>query len=72
MIISKKKFNEKVREALEQQDRERFIHEKIDRVDREIHSRIDSVMKHLCELEQQVDMLDKKKRRLWGKYGKIR
>ena len=63
MIISKRKFNEKVRETLEQQERERYIHEKIDRGDRECHERIDGVIRHLCELEHKVDMLDEKKRR---------
>jgi hypothetical protein len=67
MIISKRKFNEKMHEALEQQERERYIHEKIDRVEREIYSSIDGITRHLCELEQKVDMLDKKKRRLSGK-----
>lgn len=35
MIISKKKFNEKIREALEQQEREIWMHERIDRVEGE-------------------------------------
>ena len=35
MIISRKKFNEKICEALERQDRERWMNEKIDRVERE-------------------------------------
>ena len=57
MIISKKKFNEKVREALEQADRERWLHEKIDRVDRECQERIDAVQRHCFELEKQIAVI---------------
>ena len=63
MIISKRKFNEKVREALEHAERERWVHEKIDRVDRECHGRIDAVQRHLVDLEGKIALiLDEKKR----------
>ena len=39
MIISKKKFKEKIAEALEKEGRERYIHERIERVERECRER---------------------------------
>lgn len=66
MIISKKRFNEKVSEALERADRERYIHEKIDRVQRECQERIDGVCRHLFELEKQVASLMSEKDRPKG------
>ena len=68
MIISKKKFNEKVREALEQAERERWLHEKIDRVDRECNERIDRIVNNMIELEGKVALLmDEKKHPKDGK-----
>jgi hypothetical protein len=57
MIISKKRFNEKVAEALERAERERYIHEKIERVDRECQERIDGVQRHLFDLEKKIAVL---------------
>lgn len=54
MIISKKKFDEKVREAVERAERERWVHEKIERVDRECNVRIDNLGRNLYELEKQI------------------
>ena len=56
MIISKKKLNEKIREALEQQERERWVYEKIDRVERDCAERIDNLNRHLCELDRRVSV----------------
>ena len=66
MIISKRKFNEKVREALEQAERERWIHEKIDRVERECQTRLDGMMRHLMSLEEKVALLTDEKKRAKG------
>ena len=54
MIISKKKFDQKVREAIEREERERWVHEKIERVERECNIRIDNIGRSLCELEKQI------------------
>ena len=56
MIISKKKLNEKIREALEQQERERWVYEKIDRVERDCAERIDNLNRRLCELDRRVSV----------------
>ena len=67
MIISKKKFNEKVREALEQAERERWLHEKIDRVDRECNERINHIVNNMIDLEGKVALLMDEKRLKGGK-----
>lgn len=54
MIISKKKFDQKVREAIEREERERWVHEKIERVERECNNRIDNIGRSVYELEKQV------------------
>lgn len=62
MIISKKKFEEKVREALAQQEREKWIHERIAGVERDSCRRDDELSKHLYELEKKIALLlDEKK-----------
>lgn len=62
MIISKKRFNEKVREALEREERERYIHEKIDRIDREWSARFDGLQRYYFELEKKIATLLEEKR----------
>ena len=62
MIISKKRFNEKVREALEREERERYIHEKIDRIDRDWNDRFDSLQRYCFELEKKLATLLEEKR----------
>ena len=61
MIISKKKFDrivqEKVCEALNQADKERWIHERIDVAERESCRRHEEVSRHLWELEKKIALL---------------
>lgn len=62
MIISRRRFNEKVHEALERADRERWVHEKIDRVERDCDGRITNLQKQVWDLENKVALLlDEKK-----------
>lgn len=68
MIISKKKFNEKVREALDQAERERWMYERIERVERECNERIERIVRNMIELESKVALLtDEKKHPKGGK-----
>ena len=62
MIISRKKFNEKIREAIEQAERERWIHEKIDRVERECNERIEGVLRYCAEFEKRLESLSEGKK----------
>ena len=57
MIISKKKFEEKIQEAIHRVEVERYIHEKIDRVQRELEERINGISRHLCELDRDISKL---------------
>lgn len=57
MIISRRRFNEKVHEALERADRERWVHEKIDRVERECSGRIDGLQRQVWDLENKIALL---------------
>lgn len=66
MIISKKRFNEKVQEALAQQDRERWLHEKIDRVERDCENRIEGVQRYCFELEKKIALLLDEKNQMKG------
>ena len=66
MFISKKKFNEKVmekvHEALERESKERWIHERIDSVEKEFYKRVEGVQSHCFELEKKIALLlDEKK-----------
>lgn len=54
MIISRKRFNEKISEAIERVEKERWMHDKIDRVERECNERIEGLVRHLCDLEQKI------------------
>ena len=62
MIISKKKLNEKIREALDREERERWMHEKIDRVERECNERINGVLNYCSDLERKLSTLLEEKR----------
>ena len=57
MIISRKKLNEKIAEAIERVEIERWMHDKIDRVERECNERIEGLLRHLCDLEQKIARL---------------
>ena len=59
MIISKKKFKEKIAEALEKEGRERYIHERIERVERECQERIEGAHRRMHDLEMKIDELKK-------------
>ena len=54
MIISRKKFEEKMRQAIENAEKERYIFERIDRVNRECEERINGFERHLCLLEEKI------------------
>ena len=62
MIISKKKYQEDIRKAVEEAvnrvEREQYIHDKIDRVERGLDDRIDGVMRCFRDLEQRVESID--------------
>lgn len=58
MIISRKRFNEKVSEELEKRERERWLCERIERAERECNERIDGVMKYVCDLEAKIALLE--------------
>lgn len=62
MIISRRKFNEKMQEAINHVEKERWMHDKIDRVERECEQRITELHKHLWELEQKIDRITEEKR----------
>ena len=61
MIISKKKFNEKIAEALEQAERERWLHDKIDRVERECREMVEGVHRRLYDLEMRLEKHDEQR-----------
>lgn len=54
MIISRKKFNEKIQEAINRVETERYIHERIDRVERELGERINEIHRNLFELDNRL------------------
>ena len=58
MIISKKKLNEKIAEALERAERERYLHDKIDRVERECREMVEGVHRHLHDIEMEMRKRD--------------
>jgi ATP-dependent Lon protease len=62
MIISKKKYQEDIRKAVEEavnrMEREQYIHEKIDRMERGLDERIDGLMRYFRDLEQRVESID--------------
>lgn len=60
MIISKKKLQEKISEAVERAERERWLHDKIDRVERECQELINGVHRHMHDLEMKIDELKAK------------
>lgn len=57
MIISKKKFNEKVYEALERAEKERWLHDKLDRIERECQEMIEGAHRRMHDLEMKIDEL---------------
>ena len=58
MIISKKKFNEKITEALERADHERWILDRIATIERECNERIEALHRYLHDLEMKLDKRD--------------
>lgn len=62
MIISKKKYHEDIRKAVEEAvnrvEREQYIHEKIDRLARELDGRIEGVMSYFRQIEERVESID--------------
>lgn len=70
MIISKKKFDkkvmEKVHEILERESKEKWIHERIDLVERESCRRFEELSRHCFELEKKIALLLDEKSQLKG------
>lgn len=62
MIITKKKYQEDIRKAVEEAvnrvEREQYIHEKIDRIERGLDERIDGLMRYFRQLEERVESID--------------
>jgi polyhydroxyalkanoate synthesis regulator phasin len=50
MIISKKRFNEKIREAIEKAEMARVLHGRVDKAER----RLDAIEKRCAELEARL------------------
>lgn len=62
MIISRKRFNEKIAEAVDRAERERWIQERIRRIEAEFDARIEGVHRRITDLE----------RRLFGEGGELK
>jgi hypothetical protein len=54
MIISRKRFNEKIAEAVDRAERERWIQERINRIEAECAERIDGVHRRISDLERRL------------------
>lgn len=57
MIISRKRFNEKIQEAVNQVEKERWISDRIRHLEDECNQRIDGLHRHLCDLEQKIALI---------------
>lgn len=64
MIISKKKFNEKVQEALNRAEHERWLMNRIENVGRECNERIEGVLRYVSELEKKIEELSGERGRM--------
>lgn len=51
MIISRKKLNEKIREAVERADQERYILDRLRSLEDELNRRVDQLHQHVMILE---------------------
>lgn len=58
MIISKKKFNEKIAEALERAEHERWLLDRIATIERECREMVDGVHRRLHEIEMKSEKHD--------------
>lgn len=62
MIISKKKYHEDIRkavdEAVNRMEKEQWMNERIQRIEREFDERIEGVMRYVSELERRVESID--------------
>lgn len=67
MIISKKKYQEDIRKAVEEAvnrvEREQYIHEKIDRIERECNEHVDCLHRRIADLDERLEALDHRKER---------
>lgn len=67
MIISKKKYQEDIRKAVEEavnrMEREQYIHEKINRIERECNERVDCLHRLIADLDERLEALDHRKER---------
>lgn len=58
MIISKKKFNEKIAEALGRAEHERWLLDRIATIERECREMVDGVHRRLHEIEMKLEKHD--------------
>lgn len=71
MIISKKKYQEDIRKAVEEAvnrvEREQWMNERIQRIERGLDERVDFLQRRIEDLEERIEALDhSKERRMWG------
>ena len=55
MIISRKRFQEEIAKALNQQEEKRYIHERISDMSCRYDLRFNDIERRLCELEKKVN-----------------
>ena len=55
MIISKKKFNEKITEALQRAEHDRWLLDRIANIERECREMVEGVHRRLHDLEMKMD-----------------
>lgn len=67
MIISKKKYQEDIRKAVEEAvnrvEHEEWVRSRIDGIERNTEERIEGVMRHVLRLEDRLEALDHSKER---------
>ena len=71
MIITKKKYQEAIAKAVEEAvnrvEKEQWMNERIQRIEREFDEHIAGVMRHVMQLEERLEALDhSKERRMRG------
>ena len=62
MIISRKKLNEKISEAVERAEHERYILDRLRSLEDELNSRIDKLHQHVMILERILRRVDDEQR----------
>ena len=68
MIISKKKYQEDIRkavdEALNRVEKEQWMNERIQRIERECNESVDCLHRRIADLEERMEALDHSKDRM--------